>query len=72
MEKQRSASGTLLKGHRKQSMNLALRETDKQPQRHLHVSLSCSSLDGATSMADLEWQLRSVGSAPWASSREHT
>ena len=57
-----------------QFLNNTMVTVRKQVTAHhyLQVSLSCNSLEGATSMADLEWQLRSVGSAPWASSSEHT
>ena len=40
--------------------------------KFLHWMRSCSSRVGATSMMDLEWQLTRLGSAPWASSNEHT
>lgn len=39
---------------------------------HLQDILSCNSLVGATSMADLEWQLSNVGSAPSLNNNEHT
>lgn len=43
-----------------------------QLRRNSQVSLSLSSGVGAMSTALLLWQFRSVGSAPWLSSREHT
>lgn len=40
--------------------------------RYSYANLSCNWREPAKSIADLEWQLRSVGSAPCASSSEQT